>query len=304
MTGIQLDWSTAEVRDGDLKVGFSDKAPKMWREAFARTAALLSRDTWELNELKPGYVRISPIRLGDEERVKHFLEGAALEANTTLVGEEELFASEDADETEENDAAGPTSDEEMTARILKDLYRIEDLDKATRIYGVAGNPVSHSLSPLMQNSAFRRERINAVYLPLNTGYTPAELAYFVQDSEPRLFIAAERNREKIQAALPPMTILTISDDGRAGSLVAEAASHPADFPDVPLGMSDLASILYTSGTTGRSKGAMLSNGNLHSNAESLKQAWAFSPEVGLKVSQRRSPSLMSTQRSSLSLQTP
>ena len=116
MTGIQLDWSTAEVRDGELKVGFSDKAPKKWREAFARTAALLSRDTWQLNELKPGYVRISPIRLGDEERVKHFLEGAALEANTTLVGEEELFASEDADETEEDEAGGPTPDEQMTAR--------------------------------------------------------------------------------------------------------------------------------------------------------------------------------------------
>jgi 3-dehydroquinate dehydratase/shikimate dehydrogenase len=57
---------------------------------------------------------------------------------------------------------------QMTARTLKELYRIEDLDQATRIYGVAGNPVSHSLSPLMQNSAFRRERINAVYLPLKT----------------------------------------------------------------------------------------------------------------------------------------
>jgi len=121
-------------------------------------------------------------------------------------------------------------------------------------------------------------RAGAVYLPLNTGYTPAELAYFVQDSEPRLFIAAEQNREKIQAALPPMTILTMSDDGKAGSLVAEAASQPADFPDAPVGMPDLASILYTSGTTGRSKGAMLSHGNLHSNAGSLKQAWAFSPD--------------------------
>jgi 3-dehydroquinate dehydratase / shikimate dehydrogenase len=57
---------------------------------------------------------------------------------------------------------------QMTARTLKDLYRIEQLDQATRIYGVAGNPVSHSLSPLMQNSAFHRERINAVYLPLKT----------------------------------------------------------------------------------------------------------------------------------------
>jgi len=121
-------------------------------------------------------------------------------------------------------------------------------------------------------------RAGAVYLPLNTGYTPAELTYFVADAEPRLFIAAEKNREKIQAALPSLDMLTLSDDGNAGSLVAEAASQPADFPDAPVGMPDLASILYTSGTTGRSKGAMLSHGNLHSNAESLKQAWAFSPD--------------------------
>jgi 3-dehydroquinate dehydratase/shikimate dehydrogenase len=61
-----------------------------------------------------------------------------------------------------------TAPGQIAARALKDLYRIEQLDQATRIYGVAGNPVSHSMSPLMQNSAFRRERINAVYLPLKT----------------------------------------------------------------------------------------------------------------------------------------
>jgi 3-dehydroquinate dehydratase / shikimate dehydrogenase len=61
-----------------------------------------------------------------------------------------------------------TAPGQFTAHTLKDIYRIEQLDQATRIYGVAGNPVSHSLSPLMQNSAFHRERVNAVYLPLKT----------------------------------------------------------------------------------------------------------------------------------------
>jgi len=121
-------------------------------------------------------------------------------------------------------------------------------------------------------------RAGAVYLPLNTGYTPAELAYFVQDAEPRLFVSAEKNREKIRAALPPLEFLTIGDDGKAGSLIEEALSAPSAFANAPVGMSDLASILYTSGTTGRSKGAMLSHGNLFSNAESLKQAWAFTSE--------------------------
>lgn len=61
-----------------------------------------------------------------------------------------------------------TAPGQMTARTLKELYRIDQLDQATRIYGVAGNPIAHSLSPLMQNCAFHRERINAVYLPLKT----------------------------------------------------------------------------------------------------------------------------------------
>jgi 3-dehydroquinate dehydratase/shikimate dehydrogenase len=61
-----------------------------------------------------------------------------------------------------------TAPGQIVVRTLKDLYRVEDLDQATKIYGVAGNPVSHSMSPLMQNNAFRRERLNAVYLPLKT----------------------------------------------------------------------------------------------------------------------------------------
>ena len=119
-------------------------------------------------------------------------------------------------------------------------------------------------------------RAGLVYLPLNTGYTPAELAYFVQDAEPCLFICSDRTLEKIAARLPATMFLTLGDDGRDGSLIREAAGAPDVFADAQTGMKDLASILYTSGTTGRSKGAMLSHDNLYSNADSLRQVWEFS----------------------------
>ena len=121
-------------------------------------------------------------------------------------------------------------------------------------------------------------RAGLVYLPLNTGYTPAELAYFVQDAEPCLFVCSSSNREKIAAYLPAVTFLTMSDDGQDGSLIREAADAPEAFADAETGMGDLASILYTSGTTGRSKGAMLTHGNLYSNADSLRRAWEFSQD--------------------------
>jgi 3-dehydroquinate dehydratase/shikimate dehydrogenase len=67
-------------------------------------------------------------------------------------------------------AASPgeeTAPGQLDARALREIYRIEQVDAATRVYGVAGDPISHSLSPLMMNTAFRRENLNAVYLPLH-----------------------------------------------------------------------------------------------------------------------------------------
>ncbi|MBA2587306.1 MAG: malonyl-CoA synthase [Alphaproteobacteria bacterium] len=119
-------------------------------------------------------------------------------------------------------------------------------------------------------------RAGLVYLPLNTGYTASELRYFIGDAEPAIFVCAPRDQGMLAGIFPNGTVLTLGDDGKCGSLLEEAAGQSPDFPDAVLGKDDLASILYTSGTTGVSKGAMLTHGNLWSNAEVLRREWRFS----------------------------
>ncbi|HEX3802604.1 MAG TPA: hypothetical protein VHV75_07190 [Solirubrobacteraceae bacterium] len=117
---VRLDWSSAVVSDGKLTVGFSDKPPKKWRDVFERTLVLLSQGKWEgcLNSRK-GTVQIASIEPGDEDRVRELLEGAVLEANSTLVSEEELFkgpgTDEEADGADE-EPAEPAVDDELTER--------------------------------------------------------------------------------------------------------------------------------------------------------------------------------------------
>ena len=114
-------------------------------------------------------------------------------------------------------------------------------------------------------------RAGAVWLPLNTAYTRAELAYFVTDAEPALFVAAPGRQDMVTG----LAVATLGTDGRSGNLLELASRQAATFDDIARGPDDLAAILYTSGTTGRSKGAMLSHENLASNARTLARVWRF-----------------------------
>lgn len=116
----------------------------------------------------------------------------------------------------------------------------------------------------------------AVFLPLNTAYTPAEVDYFVSDSGAALLIA-DGSSEAALASIATRSgarLLVLNADG-SGSFSDAARGKPDRFEPVDRTEDDLAALLYTSGTTGRSKGAMLTQANLLSNAEALVETWRF-----------------------------
>lgn len=123
-------------------------------------------------------------------------------------------------------------------------------------------------------------RAGAVFLPLNTAYTAGELDYFLKDAAPKLFVCAPADEPDLRLLASKADVPHVATLGKngEGTLAVSASALPIDFETCEVSDDDIAAILYTSGTTGRSKGAMLSHGNLASNCLTLRDYWQFSSE--------------------------
>jgi malonyl-CoA/methylmalonyl-CoA synthetase len=167
--------------------------------------------------------------------------------------------------------------ERATAKLANLLSRL-NLPKGARVVA----QVEKSPEALMLYLA--SIRAGYVYVPLNTAYRRAEVDYFLQDASPAVVVCMSRNfgwvaQSAFRAGAKHVFTLDENHEGKIlGSLIARAAHQPDEFKTAESAPDDLAAILYTSGTTGRSKGAMLTHENLASNARMLHQAWQWRPD--------------------------
>ncbi len=139
-----------------------------------------------------------------------------------------------------------------------------------------GDRVAAQVEKSAENVALHLASLRAglVYLPLNTAYTPSEIEYFIKDSEPAVFVC-DRAFNGQSPNGPRLLTLSANGEGSLMDLVSRSAPRAEIVERVG---DDLAAILYTSGTTGRSKGAMLTHENLASNAQTLVSLWGFRPD--------------------------
>ncbi len=122
-------------------------------------------------------------------------------------------------------------------------------------------------------------RVGAVFLPLNTAYQTDELEYFLSDAEPTI-VVGEPNAQSLADLCTALKVphhLTLGADG-SGTLPDESKNARSEYSPPHLAGSDLAAILYSSGTTGRPKGVMLTHANLAANAQALHKIWGFGPD--------------------------
>ena len=169
------------------------------------------------------------------------------------------------------------------------LYSWRDLERATammaNLLGTLNLPAGARVAVQVEKSVeammlyLATLRAGLVFLPLNTAYQSAEIEYFIDNAEPAVVVCSPKNFgwvSKIAFKAGTQNVFTLGDD-RSGSWLERTAHCSDQHAAVVMQPDDLAAILYTSGTTGRSKGAMLSHDNLLSNALVLKDYWGWIP---------------------------
>ncbi|WP_295503491.1 malonyl-CoA synthase [Limnohabitans sp. Rim8] len=162
-------------------------------------------------------------------------------------------------------------DLDRATAMMANLLQWLDLPQGSRV----AVQVEKSVEALMLYLATLRA--GHVFLPLNTAYQSAEIEYFIGNAEPAVVVCSGAHFgwvSKIAFKAGTQHVFTLNDD-RTGSLLERAAHHSDQHQTVARQADDLAAILYTSGTTGRSKGAMLTHGNMLSNAITLKDYWGW-----------------------------